>query len=66
MASVENFHCFKNPGIWHRSEPLVEPADIKMLWHFNIQTDREIHPRRHDRVVTNRKVNEFVIIDIAL
>ena len=50
----------------HKPEPVIENANIKMLWDFTIQTDREIEARRPDIVLLNRKKNECIVIDIAV
>ena len=39
--------------------------EVKILWDFNIQTDREIKHRRPDIVVVNKEKNECTTIDVA-
>ena len=45
---------------------VIETANIKLLWDFTIQTDREIQARRPDIILVNRKENEYIVIDIAV
>ena len=50
----------------HKPEGVMEGDGTKLLWDFNIQTDKEIQARRPDLVVVNRKDNQCFIIDIAV
>ncbi|XP_063952186.1 uncharacterized protein LOC135153479 [Lytechinus pictus] len=50
----------------HRAEPVVENDDVKLLWDFNIQTDKVIEARRPDIVLLKKKEKECLIIDIAI
>ena len=45
-------------------DSVVENERVKILWDFNIQTDREIKHRRPDIVVVNKEKNECTIIDV--
>ena len=49
----------------HKVDSVVENERVKILWDFNIQTDREIKHRRPDIVVVNKEKNECTIIDVA-
>ena len=40
--------------------------EVKLLWDFTIQTDREIHHRRPDIVIQKKKAKETIIVDIAV
>ena len=52
---------------WYKHVPrkVEEDEEVKILWGFNIQTDREIHHWRPDNVV-QRKGSETIIVDIAV
>ena len=50
----------------HRAEGVMENEDVKILWHFNIQTDHLIEHRRPDIVVLNKKDSTCDIIDVAV
>ena len=39
---------------------------MKILWNFNIQTDREIHRRKPDILVQRKKERDTIIVDIAV
>ena len=43
-----------------------ENEEVKLLWDFTIQTDREIHHRRPDIVIQKKKPKETIIVDIAV
>ena len=43
----------------------MENEDVKILWDFMVQCDREIVHRKPDIVVVNKKTNECQIIDVA-
>ena len=49
----------------HKVDSVVENERVKILWDFNIQTDREIKHRRPDIVELNKEKNECTIIDVA-
>ena len=49
----------------HKVDSVVENERVKILWDFNIQTDREMKHRRPDIVVVNKEKNECTIIDVA-
>ena len=49
----------------HCAEAVIENANMKLLWDFNIQTDKAIEARRLDLILVNNK-NECQIIDIAI
>lgn len=50
----------------HRAEAVTENEKVKLLWDFNIQTDKVIEARRPDIVMINKKTKECQIIDIAI
>ena len=44
----------------------MESDRTKLLWDFNIQTDKGIQAQRLDLVLVNRRDNQCFIIDIAV
>ena len=50
----------------HLAETVIETPQVKILWDFNIQTDKVIDARRPDIVVTNKDKRESWIVDIAI
>ena len=50
----------------HRAEPVVENEHVKLLWDFNIQTDKVIEARRPDLLLVNKQTMECHIIDVAI
>ena len=53
---------------WYEHSPksVEENEEVKLLWDFTIQSDREIHHRRPDIVIQKKKVEETIIVDIAV
>ena len=49
----------------HKPEAVIENQIVKLLWDFNIQTDRKIEHRRPDIVVVDKQVNKCFIVDVA-
>ena len=50
----------------HSPKSVEENEEVKLLWDFAIQTDREIHHRRPDIVIQKKKAKETIIVDIAV
>ena len=50
----------------HALRKVEENEEVKILWDFNIKTDREIHHRRPDIVAQRRKERRTIIVDIAI
>ena len=50
----------------HKVETDLENETSKILWDFNIYTDRAIHHRRPDIVLIDKVDNKVKIIDIAV
>ena len=50
----------------HRAEAVTENEKVKVLWDFNIQTDKLIEARRPDIVLVNKEMKECRFIDIAI
>ena len=65
LCEIHGFRRCKN---WfeHRAEPVLENNDVKILWDFNIHTDRVIEARRPDIVVVDKVNSQTMIIDIAV
>ena len=61
-------HGFQRSKNWfeHRAEPVRENDKVRILWNFNIHTDRVIKARRPDIVVVDKLNSETIIIDIAV
>ena len=51
-------------NIWQKKA--IDTPQVKILWDFNIQTDRVLEARRPDIVVTDKENQETWIIDIAI
>ena len=50
----------------HRVEPVMENEHVKLLWDFNVQTDRTIEARRPDLILIDKIIEEYKIIDVAV
>ena len=50
----------------HFPKSIEENEEVKLLWDFTIQTNREIHHRRPDIVIQKKKTMETIIVDIAV
>ena len=50
----------------HYPKSVEENEEVKLLWDFTIQRDREIHYRRPDIVIQKKKAKETIIVDIAV
>ena len=50
----------------HAPERAVENEEIKVLWDINIQCDNLIQTRQPDLIVTDKKKQKGIIIDIAV
>ena len=49
----------------HKVESVMENENAKILWDFNVQTDRVIEHRRPDIILIKKETNECFIIDVA-
>ena len=65
LCGHHGFHRSKN---WfdHKAEPVLESEKVKILWDFNIHTDRVIEARRPDIVVIDKANSKTMIIDVAV
>ena len=65
ICEVYNIKVARQP--WHHvPEPVVETDNVKILWDFEIRTDRRITARRPDIVIIDKKKKTGLIIDIAV
>ena len=44
----------------------MENEHVKLLWNFNVQTDRTIEARRPDLILIDKIIEECKIIDVAV
>ena len=44
----------------------MENEHVKLLWDFNVQTDRTIEARRPDLILIDKIIEECKIIDVAV
>lgn len=65
LCATHGFDRCKN---WydHKAESVLENDNVKILWDFNIHTDRVIEARRPDIVVVDKRNSETMIIDVAV
>ena len=68
MGIVQEKYSTDCSDKWYEHVPrkVEENEEVKILWDFNIQTDREIHHRRPDLVAQRKKERETIIADIAV
>ena len=66
--SICKKHDLPHTNKWydHRAIPVIENEKVKLLWDFNIQTDKIIEARRPDLVLVNKETKECQIIDVAI
>ena len=57
---------FSDKWYQHRIDKVLESEKVKILWDFDMQTDRVIEHRRPDILLINKETNECFIIDIAV
>ena len=50
----------------HNPAPVLENDTQKLLWDFNIQTDRLIPARRPDLIIINKRKKICKIVDLAV
>ena len=57
-----------NKWYMHNPAPVIENDTDKVLWYFNIQTDRLIPARRPDLIIINKKKKKriYKIVDFAV
>ena len=49
-----------------RAQPVIENIKVKLLWDFNIQTDKVTEARQPDLVLVEQEKKECQIIYIAI
>ena len=63
-------HKFKfdyiNKWYTHNPAPVLENDVHKLLWDFDINTDRQIPARRPDLIIINKKKRSCKIVDFAV
>ena len=50
----------------HRAEKILENERCKLLWDFDLKTDRVISARRPDLLIVDKESREATIIDVAV
>ncbi|XP_067931050.1 uncharacterized protein [Watersipora subatra] len=50
----------------HRAEAVLENEKVKLLWDFNVQTDKVIEARRPDLILINKETKQCQAIDIVI
>ena len=65
LCRLYDIYC-GNEWYEHQPEGVLETSDVKILWDFSIQTDKEIQARRPDIVMVNKKDRKCYIIDVAV
>ena len=53
---------------WYNHEPLpvVENDVIKVLWEFDIQTDKNVTSNRPDIIIVDKKEKSLKLIDVSI
>ena len=62
-----HLHGLKCNALWYEHEPskITENEKIKILYDWNVYTDKKIHHRRPDLVVVNKEEKKTLLIDVA-
>ena len=65
--TLSQIHGLKSNPVWYEHEPLkvVENEKIKILYDFNIYTDKKIKHRRPDLVIVNKEEGKTLLVDVA-
>ena len=60
-------HGLENEDKWyeHHPKPVSENQEVKLLWDFTIQTDKNVTHNRPDITLIHKKNSKCYIIDIA-
>ena len=68
MSSINNARAKTPPKSYANGyfKSVEENEEVKLLWEFTIQTDREIHHRRPDIVIQKKRAKKTIILDIAV
>jgi len=63
----QHYEIKMTDNIWlHKPNPVAENNKIKVLWDFEIRTNRQIQARRPVLVVIDKQTKEGPIIDVAI
>ena len=63
----EKYNIRVSKQAWkHEPQTVTETDDVKILWHFEIRTDRRIPVRRPGIVVIDKRKKSGLIIDVAV
>lgn len=62
-----HLHGLKCNALWYEHEPskITQNEKIKILYDWNVYTDKKIHHRRPDLVVVNKEEKKTLLIDVA-
>ena len=60
-------HGLKSNALWYEHEPskIVENEKVKLLYDFNVYTDKKIKHRRPDLVFLDKEKRKTILIDVA-
>ena len=63
----QHYEIKTTDNIWlHKINPVAENNKVKVLWDFEIRTNRQIQARRPDLVVIDKQMKKALIIDVAM
>jgi len=63
----QHYEIKTTDNIWlHKPNSVAENSKVKVLWDFEIRTERQIQARRPDLVVVDKQTKEGLIIDVAI
>ena len=63
----QHYEIKTTDNIWlHKPNPVTRNDKVKLLWDFEIKTDRQRQAHRPDLVVTDKQTKEGLIIDVAI
>jgi len=63
----QHYETKTKDNIWlHKPNPVTQDNKVKVLWDFEMRTDRQIQACRLDLVVTDKQTKDGLIIDVAI
>jgi len=63
----QNYEIKMTDNIWlHKPNSVAEKNIVKVLWDFEIRTNRQIQARIPDLVVIDKQTKERLVIDVAI
>jgi len=66
-SKCQHYEIKTTDNIWlHKPNAVTENNKVKVLWDFEIKTDRQIQARRPELVVIDKQTKEGLIIDVAI